>query len=194
MSLAHYRDLMMSLSPRQRTELLELARRSIDAALKLGGKVPYEGTPIDPALNRPGASFITLRIGERLRGCCGTIEATRPLHVDVWNNAWASAFADPRFPELTADEWPGTGLQISVLSEPEPCDVHSEQELLEVLRPGIDGVILQSGIRRSTFLPAVWEQLPEPQQFIRHLKLKAGWPADFWPPDMRAWRYTTESF
>jgi AMMECR1 domain-containing protein len=81
-----------------------------------------------------------------------------------------------------------------VLSEPEPCDVRSELELLELLRPRIDGVILQAGDRRSTFLPAVWEQLPDAQQFIRHLKLKAGWPADFWPADMQVWRYTTESF
>ena len=83
---------------------------------------------------------------------------------------------------------------ISVLTEPERCDVRSEAELLEVLRPGLDGVILQAGARRTTFLPAVWEQLPDARQFIRHLKLKAGWPADFWPSDMQVWLYTTESF
>jgi AmmeMemoRadiSam system protein A len=114
--------------------------------------------------------------------------------VDVWNNAYASAFADPRFPALTAAEWNGTGIEISVLSEPEHVDVRSEAELLEMLRPGIDGLILQAGARRSTFLPAVWEQLPGPRDFVRHLKLKAGWPADFWPPDMQVWLYTTESF
>lgn len=184
----------MSLAREQRLELLALARTSIDAALSQGELVPYPGEPVDPGLNRPGASFVTLRIGENLRGCCGTIEATRPLHVDVWNNAWASAFADPRFPALTPDEWTGIGIEISVLSEPEPCDVRSELELLEVLRPGKDGVILQAGARRSTFLPAVWEQLPDARQFIRHLKLKAGWPVDFWPPDMQVWLYTTESF
>jgi AmmeMemoRadiSam system protein A len=184
----------MSLDPQQRFELLALARASIEAALPRGELVPSSLEPLDPGLNRPGSSFVTLRVGEVLRGCCGTIEATRPLYVDVWNNAWASAFADPRFPALTPDEWADTGIEISVLSEPEPCDVRSEQELLEVLRPGVDGVILQAGVRRSTFLPAVWEQLPDARQFIRHLKLKAGWPADFWPPDMRVWRYVTESF
>jgi hypothetical protein len=112
----------------------------------------------------------------------------------VWNNAYASAFADPRFPALTAQEWTRTGLEISVLTEPERCDVRSEAELFEVLRPGLDGVILQAGARRTTFLPAVWEQLPDPRHFIRHLKLKAGWPADFWPADMQVWVYTTESF
>lgn len=184
----------MSLAFEERAELLALARESIEAALPQGDLVPYRGEPEHPRLNRPGASFVTLRVGENLRGCCGTIEASRPLHVDVWNNAWASAFADPRFPTLTPDEWADTGLEISVLSEPQRCDVRSELELLEILRPGTDGVILQAGVRRSTFLPAVWEQLPDSRQFIRHLKLKAGWPADCWPPDMRVWLYTTESF
>jgi len=190
MELSHY----MSLSPEQRFELLALARASIEAALPSGELAPHRNQPIDPELNRPGASFVTLRIGEDLRGCCGSIEATRPLHVDVWNNAWASAFADPRFPALMPREWPDAGVQISVLSEPERCDVRSEAELMEILRPGVDGVILQTGGRRSTFLPAVWEQLPEPRRFIRHLKLKAGWPVEFWPPDMQVWLYTTESF
>ncbi|HEY0681557.1 MAG TPA: AmmeMemoRadiSam system protein A [Steroidobacter sp.] len=184
----------MSLEPEQRFELLALARASIEAALPRGELAPYQGPPVDPELTRPGASFVTLRVGEDLRGCCGTIEATRPLHVDVWNNAWASAFADPRFPELTPQEWIHAGIQISVLSEPQPFDVRNEAELLQILRPGVDGVILQAGARRSTFLPAVWEQLPDPRDFIRHLKLKAGWPADFWPPDLQVWLYTTESF
>ena len=184
----------MSLGPAERAELLSLARASIAASLPSGERAPYGGQPLHVELTRPGASFVTLRVGDNLRGCCGTIEATRPLHVDVWNNAWASAFADPRFPALTPPEWNETGIEISVLSEPQPCDVRDEVELLQLLRPGIDGVILQAGDRRSTFLPAVWEQLPEPRQFLRHLKLKAGWPADFWSPDMQVWLYTTESF
>lgn len=184
----------MTLSTAQRSELLSLARTSIEASLSTGERAPYSGPPLHVDLNRLGASFVTLRVGDDLRGCCGTIEATRPLHVDVWNNAYASAFADPRFPALTSQEWNGMGVEISVLSEPELCDVRSEAELLEVLRSGMDGVILQAGARRTTFLPAVWEQLPEPRDFIRHLKLKAGWPADFWSSDLQVWRYTTESF
>ena len=184
----------MSLSPAQRSELLSLARTSIEASLATGERAPYDGPPLHADLSRPGSSFVTLRVGEELRGCCGTIEATRPLHVDVWNNAYASAFTDPRFPVLTPAEWTDTGIEISVLSEPERCDVRSEEELLEVLRPGVDGLILQAGAMRSTFLPAVWEQLPDPRDFIRQLKIKAGWPANFWPPDMQVWLYTTESF
>lgn len=185
---------MSHLAPIQRAELHELARASIELALRQGQLVPYAGEPGDPQLNRPSASFVTLRVGDDLRGCCGTIEPSRPLGEDVWNNAWASAFADPRFPPLTPNEWPETNVQISVLSEPERLDVRSEAELLQALRRGRDGLILQYGSRRSTFLPAVWEQLPEPARFVRHLKMKAGWPVDFWPPDMEAWCYTTESF
>lgn len=185
---------MSYLAPTQRAELHELARASIELALQQGELVPYSGEPHDPQLKRPSASFVTLRVGEELRGCCGTIEPSRPLSQDVWNNAWASAFADPRFPPLSSGEWPETNIQISVLSEPERLDVRSEGELLDLLRPGRDGLILQHGHRRSTFLPAVWEQLPEPVRFVRHLKIKGGWPIDFWPADMEAWRYTTESF
>jgi hypothetical protein len=185
---------MSILAPAQRAELHELARASIELALRQGQLVPYGGEPSDPLLDRPSASFVTLRVGDDLRGCCGTIEPSRPLSEDVWNNAWASAFADPRFPPLRPEEWSDTNVQISVLSEPERLYVRSEVELLEILQPDRDGLILQYGNRRSTFLPAVWEQLPEPARFVRHLKMKAGWPVDFWPPDMEAWRYTTESF
>ena len=184
----------MSLAPAQRLELLDLARTSIDSALRRGEPVPYSRESPHPQLNRLAASFVTLRIGENLRGCCGTVEPSRPLHEDVWNNAWASAFADPRFPPLTPEEWQDTSIQISVLSEPERCDVGSEAELLEVLRPAIDGLVLEYGGKRSTFLPAVWEQLPNPGDFVHHLKMKAGWPVNFWPADMQVWRYTTESF
>lgn len=184
----------MNLGPAQRLELLGLARASIESALQQGELAPYSGEHPDPALNRPGASFVTLRTRDDLRGCCGTIEPSSSLTQDVWNNAWASAFADPRFPPLTPEEWRDTNVQISVLSEPERIDAASEAELVECLRPGIDGLILQLGAKRSTFLPAVWEQLTDPARFVRHLKMKAGWPADFWPADMQAWRYTTISF
>lgn len=184
----------MSLTPAHRFELLSIAYASIDAALARGEFAPFDPAPSDGSLNRPGASFVTLRVGDDLRGCCGSVEAARPLNEDVWNNAWASAFADPRFPPLTTDEWRNTNIHISVLSAPEPLFVNSEAELLALLRPGVDGLVLQAGARRSTFLPAVWEQLPAPVDFVRHLKLKAGWPADAWPVDLQIWRYTTESF
>jgi AmmeMemoRadiSam system protein A len=147
-----------------------------------------------PALQLPRATFVTLRLGDVLRGCCGSIEARTSLAEDVWRNAWASAFADPRFPPLTAVEYAQIDLHVSVLSPLERVPVTSERELLSILRPHIDGVLLQLGAARATFLPAVWESLPDPAEFVEQLKLKAGWRSDFWSPQIEAWRYQTESF
>lgn len=183
------------LSAPARQQLLEVARRSIEEALHQG--VPTRSNvPFDAELSAPGASFVTLR--ERgthaLRGCCGSIEARLPLAEDVWRNARASAFADPRFPGLTRREWPNIALHISVLSTPRPFAVASEAELLRTLRPGIDGLVLEYGSHRATFLPAVWEQLPESREFVRHLRAKAGLPPDFWSPQIRWSRYTVQEF
>ncbi len=114
--------------------------------------------------------------------------------LDVAVNAFNAAFRDPRFPPLTAEEYPLLNIHISVLSPVEPLPVRSEEELLQVIRPGVDGLILQYGPYRGLLLPAVWEELPDPQTFVRHVKLKAGLPEDFWAPGMRAFRFTSESF
>jgi AmmeMemoRadiSam system protein A len=183
----------MTIDPTQRRELLALARRSIESGLAHGVFVPCP--PQLPAgLMEHGSSFVTLRIGPELRGCCGTIEATRPLAADVWHSAWAAAFSDPRFPALTPMEWRSVSLQISVLSAPEPTPVAGEWDLLQRIRPYVDGLILELGGARATFLPAVWEQIQDPASFVRQLKIKAGWAPDFWSPHMRVLRYTTESF
>jgi AmmeMemoRadiSam system protein A len=187
----------MSLATHERRELLRLARTSIDSSLSLGnvrGPAPFSAAPLPPELTIRRSSFVTLRAGEELRGCCGTLEAQRPLAEDVWRNAWAAAFNDYRFPHLTAAEWPQLSLHLSLLTPPEQLDVTTEERLLAQLRPAIDGLILEGDTGRATFLPAVWEQLPEPTQFVRQLKLKAGWPAGYWSPRVRAYRYTTESF
>jgi AmmeMemoRadiSam system protein A len=112
----------------------------------------------------------------------------------VWRNAWASAFADPRFSPLEADEWLNADIHISVLTPLERLDVVEEQELLDRLRPHIDGLVLERDDARATFLPDVWEQLPNPVDFVHHLKQKAGWPARSWSPHIKIWRYTTEVF
>ena len=184
----------MSLATPERRELLALARASIDAALSRGNLVPFTPAQLLPALTVRRSSFVTLHRNEDLRGCCGTLDAPRPLAEDVWRNAWAAAFNDYRFPPLTAAEWPQVTLHLSLLTVPEPLDVASEAQLLEVLRPSIDGLILESDTGRATFLPAVWEQIPDSAQFVRHLKMKAGWPATYWSERVRAYRYTTESF
>jgi AmmeMemoRadiSam system protein A len=188
----------MNLATPERRELLALARASIDAALK-HGRPAGQPAPFTPALLSQGltvrrSSFVTLRFGHELRGCCGTLDAPRPLAEDVWRNAWAAAFSDPRFPPLAAAEWPQVSMHLSLLTAPERLDVTTEAQLLAVLRPSLDGLILESETGRATFLPAVWEQLPDPVQFVRQLKMKAGWRADWWSDRIRAWRYTTESF
>lgn len=183
----------MDLSREARFELLQLARRSIELALPHGELQPCPPCAA-PLLETLRSTFVTLRNDAELRGCCGSVAATRPLAHDVWRNAWASAFRDPRFPPLTASEWPTLNVHISVLTEPEPVFVASEEELLAGLRPGVDGLILELGAARATFLPAVWEQLPDARSFVNQLKIKAGWSMSFWSPQIRVSRYETESF
>jgi AmmeMemoRadiSam system protein A len=117
--------------------------------------------------------------------------AWRPLAEDVAENAYKSALADPRFPPVSAAEVDGLQISVSVLSPPEPIPARNEAELLAALRPGEDGLIVEDGGRRALFLPSVWEHLGEPRQFLAHLKLKAGLPADHWSPDFAARRFRT---
>jgi AmmeMemoRadiSam system protein A len=187
----------MNLATRERRELLRLARTSIDSSLARGASAslaPFPALELQPELTVRRSSFVTLRRGEELRGCCGTLEAPRPLAEDVWRNAWAAAFNDYRFTPLTAAEWPQISLHLSLLTSPELLDITSEEQLIAQLRPAVDGLILEGDTARATFLPSVWEQIPEPAQFVRQLKLKAGWPAGYWSPRVRAYRYETESF
>jgi AmmeMemoRadiSam system protein A len=176
-----------------REELLVLARKSIELGLKHGARQPCPAVST-PELLEYRSTFVTLRNGGELRGCCGSVEPMRPLAQDAWHNAWASAFCDPRFPPIAVGEWPAVDVHLSILSTPEPLPVSSEDDLLMKIRPGIDGLILELGHARATFLPSVWEQVSEPEMFLRHLKLKAGWSADFWSPQIKVSRYITESF
>ncbi len=136
-------------------------------------------------LQKPGACFVTLTRDGALRGCIGSLEACRPLLDDLRSNALAAALRDPRFPPLTAVELPDVDIEVSVLGTPQALVFSSEAEALAQLHPGIDGVILMAGGRRATFLPQVWEQLPDPAEFIGRLKQKAGLPASYWGPDIR---------
>jgi AmmeMemoRadiSam system protein A len=171
--------------------LLDLAIASIEAGIACGARVPLPAAAgAREALEAHRSSFVTVRVDARLRGCCGTLEAQRPLAADVWLNAWQAAFADARFAPLSRAEWHAADVGISVLSPLEPLPVASEVELLEQLRPGIDGIVLNLDRVQATFLPAVWQQLPEPAQFLGHLKHKAGLPKQFWSPRIRVHRYT----
>ncbi|UCF40943.1 MAG: AmmeMemoRadiSam system protein A [Gemmatimonadota bacterium] len=173
-------------------ELLAIARASIRHGLDVGEPLPVDLEEMPVALRRPGASFVTLEIEGALRGCIGSFEAYRPLASDVSHNAYAAAFRDPRFPPLSPKELTELELHLSLLGPPVPLEVVGEAELLAILRPGVDGLILEDGGRRGLFLPQVWEQLPDPVDFVTHLKRKAGLPDDYWSPGMRCWRFVVE--
>jgi len=173
--------------------LLKLAREAIAGALYLLPSAARVAAPelAAPWLRAPGACFVTLTRQSRLRGCIGSVRARRPLADDVRANARAAALSDPRFPPLTAGELPETRIEVSLLSTAVPLPAASEEEALAVLRPGIDGIILEiAGETHATFLPQVWENLPSPRDFLAHLKHKAGLSPDFWSPDLRLQRYT----
>lgn len=195
------------MSNERRTVLLALARQAIEDALGAGGISGHTAEQASAWLDSetfpatevqwlcsPGASFVTLTQRGGLRGCIGSLEASRALYADVQANAVAAALRDPRFPPLAAAELHLTRIEVSLLSATEPLAFDSEADALAQLRPGVDGVLLEYGALRSTFLPQVWEQLPGPRDFMSQLKRKAGLPGDFWHERLRLQRYTVDKF
>jgi len=180
------------LAPELRQQLLELAGRSIRSGLS-GERLPLRVVDYPEPLRVQRATFVTLNVEHTLRGCIGTLEARRTLVEDVAQNAYSAAFQDPRFPALTWTEFERLHVHISILSPPEPMQFSSEEDLLAQLRPNVDGLIIEEGFYRGTFLPSVWEQLREPRDFLRHLKQKAGMRPDHWSNRITVRRYTTES-
>lgn len=183
-----------SLSPEYRTQLLLVARESIEHGLQLDRPLRVQPEAYPTTLRKQRASFVTLHRHQELRGCIGHLEACLPLVVDVAENAFAAAFRDPRFPPLTSRELQDLEIHISVLTPAVPMCFTSEADLLRQLRPGLDGLILEDGHHRGTFLPSVWESLPEAEHFLSHLKLKAGLRPGYWSSSLKVKRYTTESF
>jgi AmmeMemoRadiSam system protein A len=170
--------------------LLATARIAIGS--ELGRRVgPW---PEHDALASPGATFVTLMKCDGLRGCIGTLQARRALRDDVRINAVAAAFGDPRFSPLRDDEFDDTSVEVSLLSSPERLESEQEADVLARLRPDVDGVILEYGAQRATFLPQVWESLPSPREFLIELKRKAGLPADFWSGSMQVSRYVVDKW
>jgi AmmeMemoRadiSam system protein B/AmmeMemoRadiSam system protein A len=155
--------------------LLAIARASIAQALGVSAEPAPAGAPW---LRQAGASFVTLKRGGELRGCIGSLSAERPIAADVAANAQAAAFRDPRFPPLSREEWPQLEVEVSLLSTPKPIRFADEAELLTAIAPGEDGLILECAGRRATFLPQVWEGLPDKRSFLAELVRKAGLPAD----------------
>jgi uncharacterized protein len=159
--------------------LLDLARHTIGQALDSDTTPPP--SPSSERLREPGASFVTLTTRDgALRGCIGSLVARRPLVEDVHANALAAAFEDPRFSPLKKEELPHVKVEISVLTQPEPLNYSDTQDLVDRLRPHVDGVVIQRGWHRATFLPQVWDQLPMIEEFLSHLCYKAGLPAKAW--------------
>jgi hypothetical protein len=167
--------------------LLAIARAAIGHRLGVHAEPPR--TDIAPWLARPGASFVTLMLEAKLRGCIGSLAATRRLGEDVAENAQAAALRDPRFAPLTPGEWPRCEVEVSVLSSAKPLRFADEAEMLAQIRAGEDGVILEHEGRRATFLPQVWESLPEKPKFLGELMRKAGIPADTRLARCKLWRY-----
>ena len=170
--------------------LLSIARNAIAKRFGLAARAV---DPL-PELAEPAATFVTLTQDGQLRGCIGSLEAHRPLASDVAENAVAAAFRDSRFAPLSPAEFARTRVEVSLLTPPEPFAVTSEADALARLRPGIDGLVISYGRRRATFLPQVWESLPEPRQFLAQLKLKAGLPADFWHEQLALARYGVQKW
>ena len=169
------------LDEKERKFLLSLARRSIDHYLKSGSRMDIKPQEVpSKRLSEDGACFVTLYEEGELRGCIGTLEANRPLVMDVIDNALSSAFGDPRFPPLSKEELLKVKISISYLSKPEPFPVKDAKDLLAKLVPGKHGLIIQKGYARATFLPVVWEQLPGKEEFLSHLCEKAGLAPDEW--------------
>ncbi len=183
------------IAPADQKALHHIATAAIAHALDTGRPRVPELDGLSETLRAPGASFVTLRRRDgTLRGCIGRLEAYRALALDVADNAYGAAFRDPRFAPLTASEWIDTTASIAVLGAPRPIAFDGERDLRDQLEPGLDGLILQEGGRRGTFLPAVWESLPDPTAFLEQLKRKIGWAPRYWSDDIRAWRYRVQTF
>jgi AmmeMemoRadiSam system protein A len=173
--------------------LLQVARQSVAHALAAGRPPPLELERFPQALRAPGASFVTLRIEGRLRGCLGTLEARRALVLDVAENAVGSALRDPRFAPVAPAELEALAIELSLLGPLEAFGWTSEEELVARLRPGVDGLVIEAEGRRATFLPAVWSELPEPRDFLAALRRKAGLLSSGAGLRLQAWRYLVRS-
>ncbi len=173
--------------------LLQTVRDSINYGLSYHTPMPIELSQYPKTLQQARASFVTLHLNHQLRGCIGSLQAHQPLIQDVAHNAFSAAFLDSRFYPVTPQEYELLTFDISVLSTATPITFKSEQDLIRQLRPGIDGLILTDAGHRGTFLPAVWEELSDPKEFLNHLKIKAGLSQGYWSDTLQIERYTVES-
>lgn len=185
----------MSLSTAERSFLLALARDSIESRVRQRALPEVDLANLPHSLSRDGASFVTLTKGGILRGCIGSLEARRPLAIDVQENAIGAALHDPRFPPVSPRELSMLRVEVSVLSPPVAFAYDGPADLIAKLRPRVDGVVIERGWQRATFLPQVWEKLPDPHEFLQHLCLKAGLSADAYRrPGLDVCTYQVDKF
>lgn len=167
-------------TPDERIRLLELARQALEEGVRGQPLSPLNLQELSPRLREDGAAFVTLTIGGELRGCIGALEAYQPLAEDVREHAIAAALQDWRFPPVQPEELAEIEIEISRLTPSQPLEYDRPEELLTRLRPGVDGVVLRDGMRRATFLPQVWEKIPDPRLFLSQLCMKMGASPDLW--------------
>ncbi len=190
MALSSYIDINAG----ERRQLLEIARQSIETGLQHGQALRLKGTDFDGSLAATLGAFVTLTQGDSLRGCMGALQSSDPLAQTTATYAFNAAFKDPRFAQLDAGEAKGVRIEISILSELEAFTVSDRKNLLSQLQPGIDGLLMEDGQYRSTFLPKVWEKIDSPSGFLQQLMSKAGLPVNYWSETIRFFRYHTVSF
>ena len=178
----------------ERRTLLELARHAIECGLRTGAAPSVSPAEFPPALQALRSSFVTLKCDTQLRGCIGQLEAHEALVKSVVRNAYGAAFKDPRFSPLRINELADVTISLSVLTEQEPLSFDSESQLLQQLRPGVDGLVLRDQDKCGTFLPSVWALLPDPAEFLLQLKNKAGLAPDHWSTTLTVARYEAHSF
>ena len=186
--------LSIKLSKEEQQSCIEVARQSIKHGLEEGRSLQVNTSDYSSNLQQNFSSFVTLYKNGHLRGCIGALQATQPLINDISEHAYAAAFQDPRFPALVNNEYEQLDFKISVLGSPEKINFIDEEDLLQQIRPNIDGLIIEHGYNRGTFLPSVWEQLPDKKDFLNHLKVKAGFTFDWWDNAVKISRYETFSF
>ncbi len=184
-----------SLSQENRNVLLKLARQSMALAVKEKQRLQLDLKTYALPLQEHGASFVTLTIQQGLRGCIGALEAHQPLVEDVCEHASAAALEDYRFPPVSIRELDTIQIEISRLTQPHALSYLDPNDLVAHLTPGQDGVILKDGMRRATFLPQVWEKLPDPAQFLGNLCEKMGAPYFLWQQKkLQVFTYQVEEF
>lgn len=175
-------------------QLLDLALRSIKFGAQHQTHYPVQVRDYPLPLQEEAASFVSLLLKHQLRGCIGTLKALYPLAESVSRNAYSAAYHDPRFRPLDQSLIDLLTIEISIVSTPTPLQVSNEEQLLRALTPHQDGLILTEGTQQATFLPSVWEQLPEPKQFLQQLKKKAGFRENYWSDKIQLQTYETFKF